>query len=68
MKWEYRVWTVAFEDLKDLERGLNRQFGEEGWELIAVVPSVIQGYPEKNNLRSAAIFKRQVDKGLVSSN
>jgi hypothetical protein len=69
MKWEYRVWPIAFVELKELERGLNTLFGADGWELVAVVPSVIPGYPPgKDNLRSAAIFKRQADKGPASSN
>ena len=68
MIWEYRVGTIAFEDLKDLERYLNK-FGADGWESIAVVPSVIPGYPPgKGKFAAATIFKRQANKGPVSSN
>jgi hypothetical protein len=68
MIWEYRVGTIAFEDLTNLEHYLNR-FGADGWELVTVVPSVIPGYPPgKDNLRSAAMFKRQASKGPAISN
>jgi hypothetical protein len=66
MKWEYLVETIGFKYYKDredlklhLEPWLN-QLGGDGWELIVLVPTAIPGYsPEKDNLESVAIFKRQ---------